>query len=144
MSLQLQSISFRGIENGNIEFWTVQNEEDESVVGELYIFWDSEDKDEANGKNRTYLCAFRIDRGFRGEGLGSKLMKKVLERAKEKGFDEVTIGVDEDDKVRLSAIYKSWGFTDLVKMQHYDYHYRDENNKPAYYEEGYEVYLREV
>lgn len=133
-----------GMENGNIEFWTVEKDEDNSVIGELYIFWNSEDKDEANGENRAYLCAFRIDEGFRGKGLGFKLMKKVLERIKEKGFKEVTIGVDNGDRERLTAMYKGWGFSELVKVQHYDYHYRDENNKPAYYEEGYELYLKRL
>lgn len=133
-----------GIENGNIEFWTIQKDEDNLVIGELYIFWDSEDKDEANGKNRAYLCAFRLDKGFRGKGLGSKLMEKVLERVKEKGFNEVTIGVDNDDRERLCHIYESWGFTELVKLQNSDYHYRDKNNNAVYYDEPYEVYLKRV
>jgi hypothetical protein len=40
------------------------------LIGELYIFWDLEDKDEANGKERAYLSAFRIEEELRGLGLG--------------------------------------------------------------------------
>lgn len=50
------------IEKNSIEFWTIENEKDSSLIGELYIFWNSEDKkDEANGKDRAYLCAFRVE-----------------------------------------------------------------------------------
>jgi len=131
----------RGIEKGNIEFWTIENDKNGCLIGELYIFWNSEDKDEANGKNRAYLCAFRIDDEYRGLGLGKALMKRVLERVSEKGFSEATIGADNDDADRLSAIYKSWGFTELVKLQHIDHHYIDKNNNVVYYEEPYSIYL---
>ncbi|PAT01038.1 hypothetical protein CI105_08460 [Candidatus Izimaplasma bacterium ZiA1] len=46
------------ITRNNVEFWTI--ELSKTLIGELYIFWDSIDKDEANGTNRAYLCAFRI------------------------------------------------------------------------------------
>ncbi|WP_034439043.1 hypothetical protein [Clostridium ihumii] len=58
-----------GIEKWNIEFWTIENEIDSSLIGEFYIFWDSQDKEEANGKERSYLCAFRVDKEFQGRGL---------------------------------------------------------------------------
>lgn len=134
----------REIESGNIEFWTMENEEDRSLIGELYIFWDSEDKDEANGKDRAYLCAFRIKDGFSGKGLGTELMRRVIQRVSEKGFKEVTIGVDNDDAERLIAMYKAWGFTELVKLQNYDYHYINKNNKPTYYETPFGLYLKKL
>lgn len=136
-----QKYFVNGIEKGNIEFWTIENETDGLLIGELYIFWDSEDKDEANGKDRAYLCAFRIDKKFRGQGLGKKLMQRVLQRIKEKGFREVTIGVDNDDVIRLTSMYKSWGFSELIKLQNYDYHCIDKNNKPIHYEEPTGLYL---
>jgi ribosomal protein S18 acetylase RimI-like enzyme len=133
-----------GIEKGNIEFWTIENETDNSLIGELYIFWDSEDKDEANGRDRAYLAAFRINKEFRGLGLGKMLMQRVLYRVKEKGFSEVTIGVDNDDAERLSAMYKSWGFAELIKLSNTDYHYIDKNNNPTHYEIPYALYLNRL
>jgi GNAT superfamily N-acetyltransferase len=132
------------IENNNIEFWTIENEKDSSLIGELYIFWNSEDKDEANGKDRAYLCAFRVEKDFRGLGLGKKLMERVLQRVEEKGFKEVTIAADNDDLERLTAMYKSWGFIELVKFQSYDYHYIDNNNSPTYYEIPFGLYLKRL
>lgn len=67
------------------------------VKGLMHLFWDSEDKDEANGKDRAYISAFRIDEGYRGQGLGKKLMLRALDRIKERGYTEVTIGVEHDD-----------------------------------------------
>ncbi|QVK16899.1 GNAT family N-acetyltransferase [Mycoplasmatota bacterium] len=123
-----------GIEKGNIEFWTIENEEN-NLVGELYIFWNSVDADEANGKNRAYLCAFRIKEAYRGRKLGKALMKRVLEHVIDKGFNEVTIGVDPENEEKLTRMYHSFGFTDFIKKQHYDYHYLDKNKKPVYFEE---------
>lgn len=134
----------KGIETGNIEFWTIENEDDNKLIGELYIFWNSEDKDEANGKERAYLCAFRVNKEFQGHGLGKLLMQRVLSRVKERGFVEATIGADNDDIERLTIMYKSWGFSELVKMQNTDYHYIDKNNKPVYYETPYPLYLNRL
>lgn len=133
-----------GINSGNIEFWAVENLEDSRLVGELYIFWNSEDTDEANGVNRAYLCALRVEKKFRGRGLASKLMKAVLARVKENGFSEVTIGVDNDDYEKLKSMYNTWGFNELIKQQHYDYHYLDSNNNPVYFEEPSDLYLKRL
>lgn len=143
-NLPTQTYFIDGIEKGNIEFWTIQNEVDSSLIGELYIFWDSEDKDEANGKERTYLCACRVDKEFQGRGLGKLLMQRVLRRVMERGFSEVTIGSDNDDAERLTCMYKSWGFTELVKLQHTDYHYIDKNNNAMQYEIPYALYLNKL
>lgn len=133
-----------GIEKGNIEFWTIEDEVNKSLVGELYIFWNSEDEDEANGKDRAYLCAFRIKREFQGRGLGKELMQRVLCRVKERGFSEVTIGADNDDAERLTCMYKSWGFVEEIKLQNVDYHYIDKNNKPTFYNTPYVLYLKKL
>lgn len=133
-----------GIKSENIEFWTIENLEDSKLIGELYIFWNSEDPDEANGINRAYLCAFRIEEEFRGRGLSSSLMNTVLSRVKENGFSEVTIGVDNENYEKLKKIYNSWGFNELVKQQYCDYHYLDSNNSPVYYEEPIDIYLNRL
>jgi GNAT superfamily N-acetyltransferase len=143
-NLPTQMYFVEGIEKGNIEFWTIENELDNSLIGELYIFWNSEDEDEANGSFRAYLCAFRINKEYRGKGLGKKLIQRVLQRIKEKGFCEVTIGADNDDAERLTSIYKSWGFSELLKLQNIDYHYIDINNNPTKYEEPYALYLNKI
>lgn len=134
----------RGMEKRNIEFWTVENPEDNALIGELYIFWNSEDQDEANGVDRAYLCAFRIEPKFQGVGLGRALMERVLQRVTEKGFSEVTIGADNNDGDRLTKMYKSFGFTELVKLKNVDDHCLDTNNKPIYEEISWPLYLNRL
>ncbi len=133
-----------GIEKGNIEFWTVENELDNSLIGELYIFWNSEDEEEANGKDRAYLCAFRVEKEFQGRGIGKRLMQMVLCRVKEKGFKEATIGADNDNAERLTCMYKSWGFSELIKLQNIDHHCLDKNIKHTFYEIPYALYLNKL
>lgn len=70
-----------GIEAGTQEFWVIEKGND--ILGEFHVFWDKEDKDEANG---------RVHPDHRRQGLGTKLMQRVIERIKERGFGEVTIG----------------------------------------------------
>ena len=132
-----------GLVKENIEFWTIDIGANK-LIGELYIFWDSEDKDEADGVKRAYLCAFRIDPKHQGKGLSSKLMERVMKRIVEKGFSEITIGIDNDNYDKLLTMYKNWGFENLVKKQQYDYHYIDKNNMPVIYEEPIEIYMKSI
>lgn len=141
-NMTTQNYFVDGIKNGNIEFWVVEDENTKEPIGELHIFWDSEDKDEANGIDRAYLCAFRIDREYQGEGLGSKLMKKVIERVKEKSFKEVTIGVD-DNADKLIKMYNSWGFEKHVKTKTIDHHNIDLKGNPKK-EDPFRIYLKKL
>lgn len=134
----------KGMDEGNIEFWTIEEEKSKDLIGELYIFWDSEDKDEADGKKRAYLSAFRIEKDFRGLGLGSELMKRVLKRIVENGFSEVTIGVDNEDGERLRNMYEAWGFDKLIKEQNWDYHYIGTDGNATFYSEPYGLYLNKL
>lgn len=124
----------------NIEFWTIDC--DNKLVGELYVFWDSEDKDEADGFKRAYLCAFRVSPDYQGRGLSSLLMKRVIKRISERGFNEVTIGIDNDHYEKLVIMYKKWGFDHLIKTQTIDYHYRDKDNQPYVYDQATELYMK--
>jgi Acetyltransferase (GNAT) family. len=128
-----------GIESRNIEFWAI--EECGHIVGELYIIWNSKDKDEADGLNRAYLCALRVNESFRGKGYSSQLMMTVLNRLRSKGFKEATIGIDNREYEKLSKIYNSWGFNEHIKSINWDNHARDVENNPIYYKEPYNLYL---
>ena len=100
------------IKRGNAEFWTLDHEGE--LVGELYAFYDLEDKDFADGKKTAYLCAFRVRADFRGQGLGTKLICQVIEHIKDLGYQRVSIGVDATDTVNI-RLYTRLGFTIKVK-----------------------------
>ncbi|MFK5883729.1 MAG: GNAT family N-acetyltransferase [Candidatus Izemoplasma sp.] len=128
--------------NENIEFWTVVLSN--KLIGELYIFWDSEDKDEANGTSRAYLCAYRIESEHQGKGYGKQLMNTVLKRIKNKGFNEVTIGVDNNEFIKLEVMYKKIGFTTHVKSTNVDLHNISDSLVPIRYEEPYVLMLKKL
>lgn len=100
------------IRSGNAEFWTIDH--CGALIGELYLFKALADKDFADGRTRAYLCAFRIQKEYRGQGLGSRLLEAVLARLRDCGFSTVTIGVDEseEDNIRL---YRRHGFLTKIK-----------------------------
>ncbi len=131
-----------GLKKDIIEFWTV--EVDNTLIAELYIFWDSVDKDEANGVNRAYLCAFRVEKKFQGKGIGSSLMNRVINRIKEKGFNEITIGIDNREYDKLNNMYERFGFKELLKSTCIDNHYIDENNNPTKYKYDYQIYINRL
>lgn len=132
----------KGLKEGVIEFWTVEVEE--KLIAELYIFWDSTDKDEANGKNRAYLCAFRVSNTYQGQGIGTLLMNTVLNKIKEVGYTEVTIGIDNREYEKLKKMYHSFGFTELLKSTNVDHHYINQNGEPTEYDEEFQIYINRM
>jgi ribosomal protein S18 acetylase RimI-like enzyme len=127
----------KGIQSNEITFLTIID--NDKLISELYIFWDSPDKEEANGISRAYLCALRVQKDYRGKGLSSMMIEKAKEIAVAKGFNELTIGVDNDNYAKLSSIYDRWGFNTIVKQTNIDYHYRDENNNPHVEDEAWDL-----
>lgn len=119
---------YDNISSGNAIFWTVEREGE--LIGELYVFLDLEDKDFANGKDRAYLCAFRVKKEYRGQELGTDMAKAALKELKASGFRFATIGVgpDEDRNIRL---YRRLGFTEKIKDCNFDPCARDALMRPA-------------
>ena len=131
----------RNISSGNAVFWTLDNGAE--LVGELYVFLDLEDKDFADGKNTAYLCAFRVKEGYRGQGLGSSLLRTALAELKERGFRSATIGVGSD-KPQNIRLYRGFGFNRKVKDCHYDPCGFDDQNQPEYEEEAWWLLAKDL
>ena len=131
---------YHNISTGNAVFWTADL--DGELIGELYAFSDIEDdRDFADGTTTAYLCAFRIRKDLRGQGIGSKLMNKVLADLKSRGFTKATIGVSEK---RTRLLYNRFGFTKFIKECHYDPCARDENMDPEYDEAGFSLLVKNL
>ena len=56
-----------------------------------------------------YLEAFRIDKKYRGQGFGKKLISFCIGYLKDKGYTEFTIGVEENNKI-AKKLYSKIGF----------------------------------
>ena len=124
---------YRNIVSGNAIFWTLDRGGE--LIGELYAFFNIEtDRDFADGTTTAYLCAFRVKQEYRGQGLGSQMMKTARADLKRRGFSRATIGVSEERNERL---YRRMGFDTVVKVCYADPCAMDGNMQPESDEEGF-------
>lgn len=119
---------YQNIAVGNAVFWALEHEG--GLIGELYAFFDLADRDFADGKSTAYLCAFRVKEGFRGQGLGSRLMETALGELKARGFRRASIGVSESEPQNL-RLYRRFGFTEKGKDCRADPCAMDEHMRPV-------------
>ncbi|OWZ84427.1 GNAT family N-acetyltransferase [Natranaerobius trueperi] len=140
-NIPTQKIFKDRILEGKQEFWVVESSEHEELLGEFHIVWNSFDPYEADGLSRAYICAFRIHPEYRGQGLGRKLKDRVLQRVKEAGKTQVTIGV-KSDRPEIREMYKKWGFTELIKTKDVDHHNFDSYGNPNFVDNSIELYLK--
>ncbi|WP_338473045.1 GNAT family N-acetyltransferase [Niallia sp. XMNu-256] len=102
----------KNIQKGNTEFWAIEHHA--RLIGELYLFKELDDPDFADGNTTAYLYGFQIEEIMRGKGLGTVLIKRVLQRVKELDFKYVTIGVEPDHEPNI-RLYKKLGFIEKIK-----------------------------
>ncbi len=101
----------RNIENGIIDIFALFD--DDKIIGELRVKYISDDNRFAEKGKRVYLYAFRVHRKYQGKGLGNFLLEKVLTILAENGYNEFTVGV-EDDNARARYMYEKNGFTEPI------------------------------
>ena len=63
---------------------------------------------------RVYLCAFRTNKEYEGQGYFKTLLNYMLEDLKTKGYKEACLGV-EPREVRNIQMYFHFGFTNYIK-----------------------------
>ena len=107
----------QGIDGGSIEAWTART--DGGICARLLLALRLPDRNFADGQSRCYLYCFAVEPSLRGQGIGTALLRHVLERAANLGFREACVGVSQDrpENIRL---YRREGFTRLVKTASYD------------------------
>lgn len=108
----------QSIEQGEIDIFGLFK--GSKLIGELHAMYRGEEEDKVIPEKRAYLYAFRIHKNDQGKGLGKFLAGQVIERLAEKGYSELTIGV-EDDNERAIHIYKQFGFDELVARKYEEY-----------------------
>ncbi len=101
----------RNIENGIIDIFALFY--NDKLIGELHVKYDNEDKDFAEKGKRAYLFAIRIHKDYQGKGLGSYLLKTVIDKLNANGYHELTVGV-EDDNIRARYMYEKQGFVQPI------------------------------
>lgn len=126
------------VDSGIQEVWLLCDTDANTFWGELHILWNDPEKGHANGVDTAYLLAFRVDPSLQGKGYGSMLMRKVLQRIREKGFTKATIGADQENP-KLAAMYQNWGFTEKIQESSFTYCYNGQQVTDVY-----TVYLKKL
>lgn len=100
------------LKNKEIDIFVIENNEE--IIGEVTANYISRKiKEEAKAGIRAYLEAFRVDEGYRGQGLGQKLINHCINDLKSKGYTEFTIGVEENNEI-AKHIYFKLGFMEAI------------------------------
>lgn len=120
----------RDIQSGAVDIFVLFDKQ--RPVGELHVRFESDDERYALRGHRAYLFAFRIREELQGRGLGTRLLKTVLDELAQAGYREFTVGV-EDDNARALHMYQTMGFSELVLRA------REEYQGDAY---EYNLYLK--
>lgn len=89
--------------------YTVHDE----FLGEGSLVLKTDDPQYAIPGVRVYLSRLVVKREYRNHGIGKTLVDYLCKRAKELGFSEISIGVDQDNAVALH-IYRAKGFNQIL------------------------------
>lgn len=82
-------------------------------IGEGALVFDTGDSDYTIPDKRIYVSRMIVKKEYRNRGIGSEILDFLIEKAKEMGFEEMTIGVDKDN-VNALHLYKKYGFTEVL------------------------------
>ncbi len=83
------------------------------VVGRVCLSTELTDKTLADGETVCYLSHLYVNSHFRGRGIGSELVKHVVDNAKKMGFSYLTLAVDKEIEKNVN-LYKKLGFNTFV------------------------------
>lgn len=82
-------------------------------IGEGALVFDTGDPDYTIEKRRVYVSRMIVKKEYRNRGIGSEILEFLIKKAKEAGFTEMTIGVDNDNANALH-LYRKYGFTEIL------------------------------
>lgn len=115
---QMISKCTQDIQNEMIDIFVLYD--NDVLIGELRVKYESDDENFAIRGRRAYLFAFRVREDFQNKGYGTYLLKTVLSVLEENGYYEFTVGV-EDDNVRAIYMYQALGFNEFLLRKQEEY-----------------------
>ena len=82
-------------------------------IGEGALVFDTGDPDYTIPDHRVYVSRMIVKNEYRNRGIGSEILEFLIDKAKEMGFAEMSIGVDKDN-VNAVHLYNKYGFTEVL------------------------------
>ena len=86
---------------------------DGTFIGEISVVKDADDADYTIPEKRLYVSRLIVKEGYRRQGIGRKLIDFIAEKAKSRGYAEISIGVDLDNYPALK-LYIEAGFDQII------------------------------
>lgn len=111
---------------GSTLIW-VATDQNDKVIGQVFIMLYAKDKEIADGKQRAYLFSFRIRDEWRGKGIGSFIMQFVEDYLRGKGFSWLRLNVAKDN-LKAIELYQHRGYR-IMGPDSGTWRYEDNNNK---------------
>lgn len=112
MWVKYRSIRLKQFEEKDTDIYVIAFGND--FIGELSANYSAHTlKSEAIPGRRAYLSTFRLEKEYRGKGLGQRLAQFALDDLESRGYSELTIGVDEENEI-AKHIYFKLGFTEAI------------------------------
>ncbi|HEX7556171.1 MAG TPA: GNAT family N-acetyltransferase [Leptolinea sp.] len=102
----------------------VADKPDIGIVGQLFVQFNAERQELANGRSRAYMYAFRIRAPFRGVGLGSRMMQIMEDDLRRRRFCWVTLNVGKTNYF-ARRLYRRLGYQ-VVAHESGRWSFRDE------------------
>lgn len=87
--------------------------ENGTFLAEGALVTQHEDPDYTIPNKRIYLSRMIVKREYRNKGIGTIMLKFLINKAKEMGYIEISLGVDLDNNAALH-LYKKHGFTEVI------------------------------
>ena len=82
-------------------------------IGEGALVFETGDPDYTIPDKRVYVSRMIVKKEYRNRGIGGDILEFLIAKAKEMGFEEMTIGVDKDNQNALH-LYRKYGFTEIL------------------------------
>ncbi len=113
-NMQAQPLSLQWkeeIESGNrlVFIYKINGE----FIGEGALVFNIDDPDYTIPGKRVYVSRMIVKKEYRNRGIGSEMLAFLIRKAKEMGFEEMTIGVDKDNTTAMH-LYRKFGFTEVL------------------------------
>ncbi len=84
-----------------------------AFIGEGSLVFDTGDMDYTIPGKRIYISRMIVKKEYRNRGIGSEILTFLINKAKEMGFSEITLGVDKTNENALH-LYRKHGFTEVL------------------------------
>lgn len=94
------------------------------VIGQIFLQFDCERKELADGKSRAYFFSFRVRPEFRCAGVGAQLLKAVEDEVRCHQMGWICLNVAKDN-LRAQKLYARYGYS-VVAEEPGTWSYEDE------------------